>query len=120
MGHKKLLEPYHVMNAAGTPVSVSGTTTYTSRAINVKNIDNIGLQLIWTGTPTGTWTVMHSPNNSAYDSITLSPVITQPAGSSGSWSVVLQLEPYEWVKVQYVNASSTGTVDVIVVGKDLN
>lgn len=120
MGHKKLLEPFHVMAADGEPVSVGGTATYLSEPINIKNLDDIGLQLKWTGTVTGTFTVMHSPDGDDYDTILLSPIITQPSGSAGTWSVVLQLEPYQWVKVQYVNASGTGTVDVIVTAKDLN
>lgn len=120
MGVKKLLDPYSVMAATHLPVAVSGTTTYTSLPINIKNHDNVGLQLVWTGTPTGTFTILHSSNGTNYDSITLSPVITQPAGSAGHWSVVLQQDPFQWVKVQYVNASGTGTVDVIACAKDLN
>lgn len=120
MGSKTILKPTHVMQSGGTAVSVSGTSTYTSLPINIKNTDNVGLQLVWTGTPTGTFTILHSPDGVLYDSITLSPLITQPAGSAGHWSVVLQQDPFQWVKVQYVNASGSGTVDVIVTAKDLN
>lgn len=108
------------MASTNLPVAVSGTSTYTSQAINIENVDNVGLQLIWTGTPTGTFTVLHSPDNVVYDAITLNPLITQPAGSAGHWSVVLQQDPYLWVKVQYVNASGSGTVDVITCAKDVN
>lgn len=117
---KKILEPFHVMAATKLPVTVTGTNTYLSLPIGIKNLDNVGLQLIWTGTVTGTFTVLHSPDGVLYDSITVSPAITQPAGSAGHWSVVLQFDPYQWVKVQYVNASGTGTVDVIVTAKDCN
>lgn len=116
MGQKKILEPYQLMAST----AVSGTTTFTSSPVNVRNTDNVGIQLKWTGTPTGTWTILHSPDNVDYDSITLSPVITQPAGTAGTWSVILQLEAYSWVKVQYVNASSTGHISIKVTAKDLN
>jgi hypothetical protein len=108
------------MAADKLPVAVTGSNTYTSQPINVKNLDNVMLQLIWTGTPTGVFSVLHSPDGVLYDSITLSPIITQPAGSSGHWSVVLQGEPGQYVMVQYVNASGSGTVDVIVAAKDVN
>lgn len=108
------------MQASHAPVNVSGTNTYTSLPINIKNVDNVGLQLIWTGTPTGTFTILHSPDGTLYDSITVNPSITQPAGSAGHWSVVLQQDPYQWVQVQYVNASGSGTVDVKTCAKDVN
>lgn len=108
------------MAANQQPVSVSGTNTYTSLPINVNNFDNVLLQLIWTGTPTGAFTVLHSPDGNLYDSFTLTPAITQPAGSSGHWSVVLPFEAGQWAEVQYVNASGSGTVDVIVTAKDTN
>lgn len=120
MGLKKVLEPFHLMAANKLPVSVSGTNTYTSQPVNIKNLDIVGLQLVWTGTAAGTFTILHSPDGTNYDSVSVSPAITQPAGSAGTWSVILQFDPYQWVKVQYVNASGSGTVDVIVCGKDVN
>jgi hypothetical protein len=120
LGVKKILEPFHVMQASKLPLAVTGTNTYLSLPIGIKNLDNVLLQLIWTGTVTGTFTILHSPDGALYDSIPVSPSITQPAGSAGHWSVVLQLDPAQWLQVQYVNASGTGTVDVIVTGKDTN
>lgn len=108
------------MAANKLPVAVSSTTTYLSQPINIKNTDNILLQLIWTGTPTGVFTVQQSPDGNLYDDLIVSPPITQPAGSAGHWSVNLNQSPATWVQVQYVNASGSGTVDVIVTAKDIN
>lgn len=120
MGVKKILPPYHVMAANKLPVSVSGTTTYLSLPINIQNVDNVLLQFIWTGTVTGTFTVQQSPDGNLYDTLILSPVITQPAGGAGHWSVDINQSPAQWLQVQYVNASGSGTVDVIVTAKDTN
>lgn len=120
MGVKKILEPCHLMQASKQPVAVSGTNTYLSLPIGIKNTDIIGIQLVWTGTVTGTFTIQHSPDGVSYDSIVLSPIITQPAGSAGHWSVVLQFDPFQWVQVKYVNASGSGTVDIIACAKDVN
>lgn len=120
MGDKKRLEPCHVMASTKQPVAVTGTNTYTSLPINIKNIDNVMLQLVWTGTPTGTFTVSISPDGNLYDDVIPSPAITQPAGSSGHWSVNLNQCPASVVLVTYVNASGSGTVDLIVTAKDIN
>lgn len=102
------------------PVAVSSTDTYLSEPINIKNLDNVLLQLIWTGDPAGVFTVQQSPDGVLYDDLPLSPDITQPAGAEGHWSVNVNQSPAEWLQVQYVNASGSGTVDVIVTAKDLN
>ena len=108
------------MAANESSVSVSGTNTYDSIPVNVKNLDGISIQLIWTGTPTGTFTVFHSITGKYWDSIPVSPVITQPAGSSGNWTVSIPFETSFWIKVQYINASGSGVIDAIIAAKDVN
>lgn len=120
MGSKSILPAASVMQSTHLPVSVSGTNTYYSQNIGVKNLDSIGLQMRWTGTPTGTFTVEHSPDAVYWDTVPVSPSITQPAGSSGNWTVVISGEPYPYLRVKYVNASGSGTVDVVVHAKDWN
>lgn len=122
MGFKKRLEPFHFFDLTGKeqPIVVTGTNTYISLAENTKNTDNTGIQLIWTGTPTGTFTVSISPDGNLYDDIVPSPAIVQPAGSAGHWSVNINQTPMSWVRVTYVNASGSGTIDAIITAKDLN
>lgn len=115
MGSKKT-NLYHLINAA----SMTATTTVTSSAQNIQNFDNTGLHVIWTGTPVGTVSVLCSIDNSTYDALTFDPVLAQPSGVAGSYLINLNQVPFPYVKVKYVNASGSGTLNVYLHSKDLN
>lgn len=116
MGSKKQLPAYTLFNAA----AMSGTNTITSLPTNIANLDNVGLQIYWTGTPVGTITVSCSPNDVRYDDLTFNPSITQPAGSAGGYLISLNQIPFPFIKVKYVNASGAGNLTVFITAKDLN
>lgn len=116
MGHKKTLDSYSLI----TDGVMTGTTTLTSPPTYIANLDNIGLQVGWTGTPTGTVSVLVSPDDVNYDALTFDPALTQPSGSASRyWINISQLASF-YIKVQYVNASGTGVLNVKICGKDLN
>lgn len=116
MGHKKTLDSYLLI----TNGVMTSTNTLTSVATFIANLDNIGLQVVWTGTPTGTLSVLVSPDDVSYDALTFNPPLTQPAGAGGRyWVNMSQLASF-YIKVQYVNASGTGVLNVKICGKDLN
>lgn len=116
MGFKKVLPRFHLINAG----VMTGTATVTSNSVNIENLDNIGLQVSWTGTAHGTISVICSIDNVNYIALTFDPVLTQPAGASGSYLIDLNQVPFSFLKVSYTNASSTGVLDVWIVGKDVN
>lgn len=106
--------------------AVSGTTTYYSFATSLKNMSSASYQLVWTGTPTGTFTVWASnalkpleTDDTDWVQLTLAVAITQPAGSASKDIVDMTDLPFGWVRVKYVNASSSGVVDAYVVCKGL-
>ena len=115
MGVKKTNIYQLVTNGAMT-----GTTTLTSTQQNVLNFDNIGLQISWTGTPTGVISIQGSVDGVNFASLTFSPAITQPAGSANSILVNLNQFPWPYLQVQYVNSSGSGTLNVLLCSKDLN
>lgn len=115
MGFKKI-NRYHLINAG----VMTGTTTLTSAAQNIENFDNTGLHVIWTGTPTGVFSVLCSIDNVTYDALTFNPALAQPAGSASSYLVNLNQVPFPYIKARYVNASGTGVLHVWLNSKDLN
>lgn len=115
MGSKKI-NAYHLISAG----VMTGTTTLLSTAQNISNFDNIGLQVKWTGSAVGTISVLVSIDGTNYDALTFNPVLTQPAGTAGSYVVNLNQLPFPYLKVRYVNASSTGVLNVYISSKDLN
>lgn len=83
-------------------------------------MDNQGLEVTWTGTPTGTLSVMVSNSGINFYSLTFNPVLTQPAGAAGGYAIDLNQVPFTYMMLKYVNASGSGTLTVYGQQKDLN
>lgn len=116
MGSKKILPLYYAFNA----VAVSSTNTYTSTATYIANIDNIGCQVNFVGTSSGTLSVMVSNDNITFDALTFSPILTQPFGSSFHYAIDLNQVPYQYLQFSYANTSGSGTLTISIFGKDVN
>lgn len=99
---------------------MASTNTIYSNVMMVENIDNMGLEVTWTGTPTGTISVLCSNSGASFYSLTFSPVLGQPAGSAGGYLIDLNQLPFKYVAIQYTNASGSGTLKVYSETKDLN
>jgi hypothetical protein len=127
MGSKKTLPIYYPYQPATdltqgiTPLVVTGTNTYqSSPSTYVGNIDNIGCQVTFSGTPTGTLSVLGSNDNVSFFALTFSPSLTQPSGAALSYGIDLNQFPWSYLAFSYVNSASTGGLIVSVFGKDLN
>ncbi len=116
-----VLYPVQVFN------SVSMATSSTSHAVEVINQDNIGIQLHWTGTPTGTFSVQVSSDYSQdylgniqnaghWIALPLSPAITA-AGSPDDAYIDLNQLSAMYVRVVYTAVSGSGTLTGYVVAK---
>lgn len=111
---------------------MTGTSQINSAVQNVQNFDNLGLEIAWTGTPTGTITVNGAVNNpntnpysatnpiSANNALTFDPILDQPAGADGGYLIDLNQFPFPYIQVQYVNSSGSGTLNVYIFEKDIN
>lgn len=100
--------------------TMSGTSTIYSQIINVATMDNDGLEVTWTGTPTGTFSVMVSNSGKNFYALTFNPALGQPAGSPGGYAVNLNQLPFRFIMLQYVNATGSGLLTVYGQAKDLN
>ena len=101
-------------------VAVSGTATVNSETFNCSNLDNLGLQIAFAGTMTGTLTVNCSIDNKNFAALTFTPPVSQPSGSNLSYLIDLNQLPFPYLQVSYTNASGSGTLDVYLSAKDLN
>lgn len=124
MGFKKVNQFWLINNGAMT-----GTTTLLSIPQNLTNFDNAGLEITWSGTPTGVISILGSVSASInavpapavnYYALTFNPVLTQPAGSAGGYLINLNQFPFPYMQFQYVNTSGTGVLNVFLSEKDLN
>jgi hypothetical protein len=97
-------------------VAVSSTNTYYSDAFAARDGRAVSFHLVWTGTPTGTFTLWYSnkPNADAssdsdwVQDTTFSP--TNPAGSASKGFYTVGNLCAERIRVKYVNASGSGTL----------
>jgi hypothetical protein len=92
----------------------------TSAVSNIEFLDNIGLQLIFTGTPTGTFSVELSINYSqdqqgnVTNTGTWTPMTfsSTPVASGAAGSVYIDINQISapWMRVKYTKTSGTGTL----------
>jgi hypothetical protein len=117
---------YRTAGGAGDTdgVAVSGALTFYSDMTDVSSILNPSYHLVWTGTPTGTFTVWGSnkedpnpANDNDWFNPTLAVAIVQPAGSASKDFVDLSGWPFRKVRLKYVNSASTGVINAFVAGK---
>jgi len=97
---------------------MSGTNTIYSNIMDVSKMDNLGLEISWTGTPTGTISYICSDSGGFFFPISL--VTAQPVGSAGGFGVNLNQLPYKYIMLSYTNISGSGVLSIFAQNKDLN
>lgn len=114
--------PYRAQNpwSGVTTGTMTGTNTIYTNIIDLTTKDNEGLEITWTGTPTGVISVLGSASGTTFYPLTFSPSLTQPAGAAGGYLVSINQFPWRYLIIQYVNTSGTGTLSVYATAKDLN
>jgi hypothetical protein len=109
---QKWVGPFTLM-AAG---SMSGNLT--SDVVKVQTMDNIGVEFVWTGTPTGTINIDISNDQVTWQQITLSPGITPAGGASNAYLEYNQISaPY--FRCRYTRTGGTGTLFISVTEKGI-
>jgi hypothetical protein len=106
---------------------MTGTSAITSNALNIRFLDNIGVQFNFTGTPTGTFQVLVSadheqdPEGNVTVPGTFIPVTLSPApvasGSAGQIYIDLNQLSAPWLEVSYTNASGVGVLNAFATAK---
>lgn len=100
--------------------TMSGTNVIYSNIQDVSNTDNQGLEVQWSGTPTGTIEVLGSESGIFFFPLTFDPALAQPGGSAGGYGVDLNQFPWRYLAIRYTNVSGSGSLTVWVGSKDLN
>ena len=108
---KNALKPFQMIVSGDMSADITGTPT------NIMFMDNVSIELQFTGTPTGTFYVdvsnTYDPiSNPTPTWITLplspTPVATGVAGVVG---IDYNQSGFEWVRVRYTRTSGSGTLD---------
>lgn len=110
MALKNVIKPYHLM----TDGSMAGNLT--TDPVDVVYSDNVGFQLIFTGTPTGTFQCQGSIDNVNWTNLEFSTV-PSATGAADTHLFNLNNVPYRKLRVGYTRTSGTGTLNVWVMAK---
>lgn len=118
---KNVLSPHQIVTSG----DMSGNIT--SDPTNIQFLDNVSMQLNFTGTPTGTFTVQGSldyqqtsPFAKAaignWIDLTLSP---SPAATGSASQILLDLNQlsFPWIRVKYTRSSGSGTLNAYISAK---
>lgn len=111
---KNFLPVYHAIIAQ----SMTGTSTITSTPTDTRYLDNVGVQFNWTGTPNGSFFVDVSLDQVTWNAITLSPA-PAATGAAGSAYIDINQISAPYLRLRYVNSSSTGTLDAYITAKSV-
>lgn len=117
-----LIAPVRVMNAASMATDIDGTP------VDVMYTDNVTIQFVWTGTPTGTFGVSVSNDAilSPYGGVTggtWTPlVLTSPeppvaSGAAGNGIINLTQLGARFVRPTYTRTSGTGSCTAMLSAK---
>ena len=87
-----------------------------SASTDIRWLDNVVMYLAFTGTPTGTFAVQTSPDNSTWYDLQLTPAPTA-AGSASSHRIMLTQLPDPYVRAAYTATGGSGALTVTIAGK---
>jgi hypothetical protein len=120
---------YNLLKPVAIFTATAMTSSLTSVIVEIRNQDNIGIQLHWTGAPVGTFTVQISsdhlqdaegnvqvPGN--WVSLVLSPAITA-SGTPDDAYIDLNQMSAQYVRVLYNFTSGSGTLSGLAVAKGI-
>jgi hypothetical protein len=123
-GRKNVLPTYQTITAGDM-----SQATITSKITDITFLDNMALQMDWTGTPVGTFTIYGSlnyaqdlfgnvtnPGNWVPITFSTAPVAT---GSAGDILINLNQLSFPYLKVIYTKTSGTGVLNAYISGKML-
>lgn len=95
------------------------STDWASAATEVLSLHNIGLHIIWEGTPEGTFFVQGSINGKNFDDLDIAPAILAES-DDGATLINLTSFPFSYLRIRYQRISGTGTCDVHFMGRGGN
>jgi hypothetical protein len=94
------------------------TGTVTSASIDIRWVDNVAFQFNFTGTPTGTFFIDGTIDNSNWNALVLTPVPVA-SGSAGSILINLAELGFPYIRCRYVASGGTGSLDAWINFKSL-
>lgn len=98
----------------------SMTSSFNSVPVEILQYQGVAFEIIWTGTPTGTFTVQSSnlgASDTNWSTLPLSATISAAGSADVAFIDVLSTQA-KFLRVSYTASGSTGTVNIQVTAKE--
>jgi hypothetical protein len=123
-GRKNTLPPFKVITAGDM-----SQASLTSLVTDISTLDNIAIEMVFSGSPTGTFAVQGSldyaqdymgnvTNAGNWTPLTLSPTPVS-SGSAGTILINLNQLAFPYIRTVYTKTSGTGSLTVFISGKQV-
>lgn len=124
-GRKNRLVKYQNITSGDMASSITSAIT------NIEGLDNIGIQLNWSGSsPVGTFAVQVSAdyaqdflgnvtNTGNWSAISISPSVAATGAASDTAYIAIQQLAAPWLRVVYTRTSGTGTLQGFFTAKQI-
>jgi hypothetical protein len=112
MPRKNALLPVHLLSGQSMGASVTGPWT------DIGWLDNLVFNIAFTGTPTGTFAVQASPDQTLVQQIELSGTPTA-SGAADDIRIEMNQVPDKFIRLVYTRTSGTGTLSCWISGKEV-
>ena len=106
------------LDFSGLIVDGDMSSTVTGPSTNILHMDRVGLQLKWTGTPTGTFSVQISNDNTNWIAMDLSSAVSATGSADDAFIDVESAAKY--VRLVYTATSGSGTLNVHITSKSIS
>ncbi len=103
-----------------TTGSMASTNVIYSQIVEKSRIDDINLEVTWTGTAIGTFEVLVSNSGINFYALTFNPALAQPAGVGGGYDINLTQLSSKYIMLRYTNTSGSGSLTVYGQFMDIN
>lgn len=125
---KNIIQPVQIV----TEGDMSGDVI--SDPFRVDYVDNVFLQVVWTGAPVGSFTIEGNLSYSkaanfnvnpivvpdgTWTSLTFTPDLTAPSGSDGDFIAAVPFAPGTIFRIKYTSTSGTGSLNVWLCAKEV-
>lgn len=95
------------------------SSNITSPVTDISYMDNVGIELVFTGTPSGTFYVEASNDGATFTAMDFGSPGPLASGSASSIILNIQQCPYRQLRVRYVRSSGSGTLNCWLSAKQI-
>ena len=112
MGVKRVIDTYQLITDGDMSSDVTSDTT------NILYTDRVSYQISYTGTPTGSFSVQISNDETTWENMTLSTAVSA-AGSADNHFIDCETGA-KYIRLKYTSSSGSGTLQVKLVAKSIS